>query len=506
MKMTKIICIILILGIVYRIFLTSNGSFLFNMDNARDMVDVREMVVLGKIRLSGPSSAIEGVFNGPGWYYLLSIPFILSKGNPYAAILMQIILWAIGGFFLLKTISKWGKLLVFPIGFLWIASNYVVLTNLYAFNPNPVILLTPLFIYLFYKYLERGNLVYILSTWFLGGLFFNYEMNFGIFIPLIILISTFLTDKNLLKKRNFWIGSLFFILTLVPQLLFDVRHNFIMTTSIINFIKSGSSSGFNILARIIVISDSFYNTFMAVLMNQRILTLTILILSILIFYKFFKEDQKDKIVQICLVYIFVPFLGYLVLPVTVNAWHLGGEMAAGIILLAFVMKKLWDFNIKAKLISLTLAIFIAGFSLMNIFNFFLRDINRPNLDPSLFKNEIAAIDYVYHKANGVNFKVYTYLPSVYDYPYQYLFWWYGKKKYGYIPGEYRYLPNKPQYIPSQDQFEGRKDNFSGLVFLIKEPNRNYTRFGWEGNLLYLEPIEKQMVGSIEIETRREIKK
>ena len=158
-----------------------------------------------------------------------------------------------------------------------------------------------------------------------------------------------------------------------------------------------------------------------------------------------------------------------------------------------------------KLISLVLALIIIWFAFGNIVNFFVKDFGKISLDPSLYKNEVAAIDYVYKYAKGQNFKVYTYLPSVYDYPYQYLFWWYGNKKYGYIPGEYAYSPNKPPYIPSQDKFAGLKTNFSGLVFLIKEPNRNYTRFGWEGDFIKYnwETIDRQMVGPIEIEIRKE---
>ncbi|MBU1031588.1 hypothetical protein KKE03_01545, partial [Patescibacteria group bacterium] len=125
----KIIVFILILGIIYRLFLTSGGNFLFNMDNARDMVDVREMVVLGKLRLTGPTSAIEGFYNGPAWYYLLAVPFIISGGDPYASILMEIILWAIGGFFLLKLVKIWSNWLIIPIGAIWVSSNYIVLAN-----------------------------------------------------------------------------------------------------------------------------------------------------------------------------------------------------------------------------------------------------------------------------------------------------------------------------------------------------------------------------------------
>src|SRR3989338_10369587 len=166
----RLIIFILTGGVIYRLFLTANGNFLFNMDNGRDMVDVREMVELKKLRLTGPTSAIEGLFNGPAWYYLLSIPYILTEGNPYGAIVMEIILWAIGGFFLLKLVESKVVVVLITIGCIWIASNYIVLATLYSFNPNPVTLLTPLFIYLFVEYLKKGNGIFIILTWFLGGL------------------------------------------------------------------------------------------------------------------------------------------------------------------------------------------------------------------------------------------------------------------------------------------------------------------------------------------------
>jgi K+-transporting ATPase c subunit len=89
-----IIIFFLIFGIIYRLILTSGGNFIFNMDNARDMIDVREMVVLGHLRLIGPTSGLECFYNGPGWYYFLSLPFVLSGGHPYGAVLLMIVFWA----------------------------------------------------------------------------------------------------------------------------------------------------------------------------------------------------------------------------------------------------------------------------------------------------------------------------------------------------------------------------------------------------------------------------
>ncbi|OGE33504.1 hypothetical protein A3J19_04380 [Candidatus Daviesbacteria bacterium RIFCSPLOWO2_02_FULL_41_8] len=507
-RLTVIILIILLVGVFYRLAVTANGNFLFNMDNARDMVDVREMVVLHKLRLTGPTSAIDGFYNGPAWYYLLAIPFMLSGGDPYASILMEIVLWAIGGFFLLKLVSRWGSWLVLPIGAVWVASNYILLTNAYAFNPNPVTLLSPVLVYFLVKYLKEGKAIDIVLTWVLAGLFFNFEMNFGVFTPLIVFVSVAFTKNiKLLKQKWFWVGLVAFVLTLLPQVLFDLKHQFIMSKAVFQYLSQNPGGELNITARFQTISTSFYNTFLPTLMNHRIFTNIILLLAALLVYSFIKESKKDQTATVCLIFIAIPFLGYLILPVTVNPWHLGGEMAVSLILIAYLLKKLMEGVIFSKIIALTLSVSIIVFGLLNIYNFFINDFNKPSLDASLFKNEIAVIDYVYQYAAGQNFKAYVFMPSIYDYPYQYLFWWHGQKKYGYIPGEYAYAPNKPTYIPSQNKFQGRKDNFSGLVFLIKEPNRGHNwKSGWEGDFIKYnwETIDKQMIGSIEVEIKREL--
>ncbi|OGE72440.1 hypothetical protein A3H40_04310 [Candidatus Daviesbacteria bacterium RIFCSPLOWO2_02_FULL_38_15] len=353
--------------------------------------------------------------------------------------------------------------------------------------------------------MKEGKALHIISTWFLAGLFFNFEMNFGVFTPLVILTSMLITKKfKLVKSKFFWIGVSLFILTLLPQLLFDLRHQFIMSKSVMNFLSQGHVS-FNLTDRIIGISQGFFNTFVPTLLNQKNLAMAILLLAVFVAIRFFRlKGKKDLVATIALVYVVIPFLGYLILPVNVNPWHWGGSMAASIIFTAFILKELMNFRLLGNIVSVSIAFLIVLFGITNLFNFFTNDLGKPNSDPSLYKNEIAAIDYVYKTANGQNFKVYTYLPSVYDYPYQYLFWWYGRKAYGYIPGEYVYSPNKPAYIPSQDKFQGRKDNFSGLVFLIKEPDRIKMRVTWENDFKDMEFVSREVLGSIEVEVRKEI--
>ncbi|MDP3758594.1 MAG: hypothetical protein Q8Q86_02645, partial [Candidatus Daviesbacteria bacterium] len=305
-------------------------------------------------------------------------------------------------------------------------------------------------------------------------------------------------------QKWFWVGVGSFILTLLPQVVFDLKHEFIMSKSVIRHLSESSGTEFNIVSRFQEITLSFYNTFLATLMNHKIFTLTILILSLPLLYGFFKEKKKETPVLVSVLFIFIPFLGYLILPVNVNPWHLGGEMAVSIILIAYLFKQLLQGVFFNKTFSAVLSILLIWYGVSNISNFFIKDFGRPNLDPSLYKNEISAIDYVYQKAKGQNFKVYTFMPSVYDYPYQYLFWWYGRKKYGFIPMDYAYAPNKPQYIGSKGKFEGSKDNYGGLVFLIKEPNRGHDwKSGWEADYRFMDLLSAEKLGVIEVEIRRE---
>ena len=49
------------------------------------------------------------------------------------------------------------------------------------------------------------------------------------------------------------------------------------------------------------------------------------------------------------------------------------------------------------------------------------------------KGKLEALDYIYKDARGEQFGVLVFTPPVYTYDYDYLFWWYGTKKYSYVP-------------------------------------------------------------------------
>lgn len=113
------------------------------------------------------------------------------------------------------------------------------------------------------------------------------------------------------------------------------------------------------------------------------------------------------------------------------------------------------------------------------------NFGRSPSDPSNLINELKAVDWIYHEASGQGFKVYSYLPAIYDYPFQHAFWWYGTKKYGYQPEDIAYLPGQPEYIPNGDlAWTNKRATVDGTpIFLIIQGDSGHSeRFGqWMGN-------------------------
>jgi 4-amino-4-deoxy-L-arabinose transferase-like glycosyltransferase len=503
--MKKIIFLILILGVIFRIFLTVGGNFYFNMDNARDMIDVREMVIFGEPRLIGPTTSIDGVYFGPLWYYMLSIPFLLTGGDPYGSIVMEIILWAFGGYFLFTLVNKYyGKLALLSVSLIWTASNFILLGSQYAFNPNPVLFLTPVFIYSLLRYIETGKSKFSMLTWFLAGSFFHFIVPVGIFMPVVIILTIFLIDKKLLKQKSLFFGLAAFILTFVPQLIFELRHNFFMFKNLFDY-NSTSHGNLNqsIYLRVVSILKSFYDTLLPTFMNFKFFTITsILLLFGILTVSFHSKRRLDNLTLVSLLLIFVPLIGLIPLKVDIMRWYLNAEMVVAIILVGFVINSLQKIP-KGYVIAFSLVAALTIFSLQNISEY-LNDARKGSINNSILANEIVAIDFVYQKAENKNFKVYTYIPSVYDYPYQYLFWWYGLKKYGYLPEEYAYLPKKPEYVAGKDKINGgNHPESSEFIFLIKESDQIGQRHLWENTFKDLELLETHKVGPLDIEIRRE---
>ncbi len=74
------------------------------------------------------------------------------------------------------------------------------------------------------------------------------------------------------------------------------------------------------------------------------------------------------------------------------------------------------------------------------------------------KGQMAAVDYIYSDAKGKPFGVLVFAPPIYTYQYDYLLWWYGQRKYHYIP------------------YKEKKGTF--YLLIEKDPAKAWSYKGW----------------------------
>src|SRR5579872_22396 len=75
---------ILAVTLIPRITLLVSKEDYFGGDFGFYYLHAKQLVIDHKVPLLGDEAGIiSGFAQGPGWYYLLSIPFALTNGNPY---------------------------------------------------------------------------------------------------------------------------------------------------------------------------------------------------------------------------------------------------------------------------------------------------------------------------------------------------------------------------------------------------------------------------------------
>lgn len=470
------------------------------MDQGRDLVDIRQMVVTHIPRLIGPTTSINGVFLGPFYYYFIAVPFILSGGNPAAIVYWQIFWFQLASLTLWWVLRKKNYLLADITGTLLLLSPVGFYTGRFFWNANAMPIFTIFFFAsLLYSLWHKNKWSYpILGL--VCGLSLQIEAALGIiFFPFCFLVL--MLKKNSL--RDLLKFSAVFFITLLPQALFEFRHGFLMTKTLLAGL-SGSSSilgeKLSFAAKII----QRKSVFLGILRDTNHIafeTLSIVLLVAFVVGIYYLVSSKSKVVKepfwVSLAFMFFAGIFYFVFPQQVKSWYVSGLSIPIIIYLSAVLANIFEENLLAKLA-------VWAFILLSFYHVYLAHSEylykyalKSSDDPSSQMNELKAVDLVYAQADGKAFSVYSYLPSVYDFPYQYLFWWYGTKRYGYQPSDIAYLPGQPEYIKDSALFWTKKkeaDKTSPTFLIIEKDADHVDRMNaWKGNFSKLCLIKETQV-------------
>jgi len=435
--------------------------FYFTIDQGRDAVFARD-ILQGHIFLLGPEAGLN-LHHGVFWYYILAIFYKLFGGSPYGAVFFLILLNCLAIFLAVKFLERLGKKdIAYPCGFLLSILLPFYETSRYAFNPFLLPFLAILFIFSLCVVSEGKSLYILLAAASLGMVIHS---NVTPFVPFFITFVLFSVWFRFQKKITFgdFIGALLIIFFFFfPHILSELSTNFSQTHGFLEAIKGqGSSLHMSTQGQFSSVLWIFYKMIGEVAFPQMpSVGVVIILIALLLFLT--KKRNLPPFVFYTITLFLVSFIWFGINK-GLESWHL--IYLPPILLISFCL--LWE-TLSRKMV-IFMIIFMAISQLLYT-DFRLRDYMSDRRDGGFLHNQIAVLDWIYQKSKGKGFFLYTYVPSVYDYHYQYLVFWYGLKRFGYVPCEYSTYPgtDASSYVPDSGDYQKPVKKCTNLRFLIME--------------------------------------
>jgi len=233
LRQNWLIITILLLATFLRLFRISEYME-FLGDQGRDVVIIRDFLKNGNLFFIGPQTSIGNMYLGPWFYYLIAPSLLVANFSPvgpavFIALLSVATVYLIHRFSLALFKDKFSAYLA---AFFYAISPVVIKYSNFIWNPNVMPFFSLLLVLSLYHafFNKRFNYLILASICFTMALNSHY-LAFAL-IPIIALcyfVFIFInrTDKSTLKKlvKPSIIAIIIFILSLVPQILFDVKHN-----------------------------------------------------------------------------------------------------------------------------------------------------------------------------------------------------------------------------------------------------------------------------------------
>ncbi|KKR34455.1 MAG: hypothetical protein UT63_C0001G0022 [Candidatus Gottesmanbacteria bacterium GW2011_GWC2_39_8] len=477
---------IIILNLIIAIIPIVKGIFPFTFDQGRDLLWVKNQIDFRKLYLIGPWGGLSGAFFGAFWYWFLIIPFILSNGDPIAITIFNALLVygsIIAAAWVISKYSKTTAYFICLLGFLSVPFQYIAS---YPFSEHLLPILTFILVFSYAKILASSDTRYFYLALFAIALMFHAEPPVSVFsFPSVFLITLISKNrKKILNAKTIFFGFLIFLIPFLPQILFDFRHDFIQTKAFIGVLTGANRSLGGILPfpervvdRLYKILNAFGDNF---LYQSVFISFPVLAFAFWTNLKHKGNSFLHQILWASYWYIISLYMIFTVYPPEFKEFYLEGIYIISIIFLAFAFSSLWE-NKKWRIpiIMFFILSFICHKQPLQLIQSQSNNFNDRKNQGSLYRNQTDIVSWVYQKARGEGFRVYTYDPAIYDYPFQYLFLREGLTKYGYLPEEFSYLPKKPEYVDMKDKqmqrYREKIKTAGKIIFLIIQPETEKER-------------------------------
>jgi len=243
-----LILIILLLAFTLRTY-RIEALLDFHYDQGRDAKIIWDLWHSQKLFLIGPTTGLDGMFLGPFYYYLIAPFYLIGGGNPIIPSLFLSFLVTLSLLVLYLTgVEIGGK----PTGLIALIigtfSNHLIFSARWLSNPTSIYLTSISIFFLMVKILKNSKYYYWYLMYFLVGISLQFELASAVFYLPILLIFTIWQRKKI-NLRTFVVSSLFLFVTLLPQIIFNFKHDNILFNNIITELNNDNKIKLDLVKR-----------------------------------------------------------------------------------------------------------------------------------------------------------------------------------------------------------------------------------------------------------------
>jgi len=446
-----------ILSLILILFL---GSFLrfykieerTHFDADQEELAVKSAEILrGDIVLLGPKTSVGSFSIGPLFTYFWALFSWPLEGDPVAGAYLSATLGVlvILGFYLL------GKFLFGSKIGLILATIVALSVNFIRWDQNPW---APSLFFLAEIILLAG--IYLSTKKPVGfpiavlGIMLGFHSHFGIFLSLFAIVIFWVFYRSKFTKKYFLISLVIVLFGLLPNIIFDVTHNFENIKRLFDTLNNNSETGASVSKIFLSLSNStvrmIYPHFSSI--TTRIVFLTVIIFGFLLFWK----DQKNRmLIALLLISIIVPALIFIPYKSNFSEYYLMMTIPPFILLVGYFLSKL-----SKVLFSVGLGIIL----LMSLYPLpkFIKDKVALNLKAK--KSAVLLINQIAGKT-GYGVSLSTQLG--YNFGYKYIFDYYGMSPD--IPPKIGEVNTMTIVVPSNYEGIKAKTEFNGVGVLWEGP-------------------------------------
>lgn len=481
-----------------------HDNILFGYDQARDAQRVYNMVYKGDIKIVGPETDIQGIFNGPLLYYILAPVYYFSNFDPNAAALMFVFInvltillvyWAAKILFNKDSIALIASLF-------WAFSFEQGFFARYISNASPMSTVTTIFfIGLALFFLKKKQWGLPLSA---VGVALSIHCNFYFIYLFLFYPLFFILFKQKPRFKTILTTGLVLAMLLSPWIITELRWKFVGTKSLLAyFMNQGSSSlSSNPVSFVLSIFIRYYDRishgiYLSFIPHREI---GFILFTLITLYILVKKRSGAALFLIAWTLNTLPLFAFKSGVHTVEVIN-GSVFVPLTILVTLGISELTRIRIgKMPVVSVLCTIGIISYGFFSFINnnFITHSIHTKV--PSLLMNSKEVIDYTYEKTNKKDFGICSISePLFINTVWSFLYSTYGKQKYGYLPywtGQHQSL--NESFIPyAKKKYETK--------FIIQEPMFGIPTFALR-SVYYIEDtqnslVEKMKFGSYEVQQR-----